>query len=88
MNLIAAQSLLKAANDLAPSHSAIDSGSVVGELVGVEWLWVVVAVRGASVELWAHGWNEKPIRCLYSATLHSAVHSNNPTMERCHEHIS
>ena len=90
MNLIAAQSLLKAAIDLAPSGSAIDSGSVEGKLVGVAWLWVMVAVRGASVELWDHGWNGKPISYgfLYSTTLHGAVHSNNPTVERCHEHIS
>ena len=38
LNLIAAQSLLKAASDLAPSRSAIDSGSVEGELaVGDGW---------------------------------------------------
>ena len=63
MHLIAAQSLLKATNDLAPSRSVIDSGSVEGKLVGVAWRWVMVAVRGASVELWDHGWNGNPSSC-------------------------
>ena len=37
LNLIAAQSLLKAASDLAPSRSVTDSGSVEGKRVGVSW---------------------------------------------------
>ena len=56
LHLIAAQSLLKAASDLAPSRSATDSGSVEGKLVGVAWRWVM-AIHSTCVELGDLDWN-------------------------------
>ena len=52
MNLIAAQSLLKAASDLAPSRSATDSGSVEGKRVGVSWRWAMLVHGVAGVSSW------------------------------------